>query len=215
MAVKIRVNRASVTLTQNLVRQIDNKVLNKRALLSAFKKSGYAQSWQKTATASLNVLHTVLMNVFGGSVKGIGGSVAKVAGVDLAKPWKPLTERYAERKLTDSFWYESGTLIQYVADSIQQLSGPQAIRKVEVKAANIPRGAKSLKVSVLIEPVRLPEPLQSLVMRPFLQGKGNDMTGMSFTDVQAVKLLANHALRGFIPDVSAELGRRMLDELRP
>ena len=162
----------------------------------------------------IRALHRMLLNVFEGNVKGIGGGVSSVSGIDLARPWAPLTERYAERKITDSFWYETGTLLDYVAKSIQQLSGPQAVRKVEVKAAPIPRGAKSLKVSVLITPARLPEPLQSLVMYPFLQGRGNDMTGMGGTDVQAVKLLVNHALRGFIPDISAELGRRMLDELR-
>lgn len=214
MAVKVKTNRASLTLSQNLVRQIDGKTKNRRALLRSFERSGMPERWAAVTRQSLNALHRVLLNVFEGNVKGIGGGVSSVSGIDLARPWAPLTERYAERKITDSFWYETGTLLDYVAKSIQQLSGPQAVRKVEVKAAPIPRGAKSLKVSVLITPARLPEPLQSLVMYPFLQGRGNDMTGMGGTDVQAVKLLVNHALRGFIPDISAELGRRMLDELR-
>ena len=69
--------------------------------------------------------------MFEGNVKDIGGGVSSVSGIDLARPWAPLTERYAERKITDSFWYETGTLLDYVAKSIQQLSGPQAVRKVE------------------------------------------------------------------------------------
>ena len=214
MAAKVRLNRASLTLTQNLVRQIDGKLKNKRAVLRAFEKSGIVQGWGKIANKALNQLHTALINVFEGNVTGIGASVSSISGINLAKPWAPLTERYAERKITDSFWYETGTLLDYVAKSIQPLSGPQAVRKVEVKAAPIPRGAKSLKVSVLVTPARLPEPLQSLVMYPFLQGRGNDMSGMGGTDIQAVKLLVNHALRAFIPDISAELGKRMLDELR-
>ena len=214
MAVKVRTNRASLTLSQNLVRQIDGKTKNRRALLRAFERSGLPERWAAVTRQSLNALHRMLLNVFEGNVKGIGGGVSSVSGIDLARPWAPLTERYAERKITDSFWYETGTLLDYVAKSIHLLSGPQAVRKTEVKVAPIPRGAKSLKISVLIKPARLPEPLQSLVMYPFLQGRGNDMTEMGGTDVQAVKLLVNHALRGFIPDISAELGRRMLDELR-
>lgn len=214
VAVKVRLNRASLTLQQNLVRQIDGKVKNRRALIRAFERSGVVEEWKATVAAKLIRLHQVLVGVFSGGVTGVGLEVSSVYGFDLARPWAPLSERYAERKITDSFWHETGTLLDYVARSMQMLSGPQAVRKVEVKAAPIPRGAKSLKVSTLITPARLPEPLQSLVMYPFLQGRGNDLSAMGGTDVQAVKLLVNHALRGFIPDIAGELGRQMLDELR-
>lgn len=214
MAVRIKLNRASVTLRQDLVRQIDGKVKNRRALLRGFERSGVVEEWRASVTEGLNRLHNILLGVFAGGITGIGRDVSSVYGFDLSRPWAPLSEAYAERKITDSFWHETGTLLDYVAKSVQPLSGQQAVRKVEVKAAPIPRGAKSLRVSTLITPVRLPEPLQSLVMYPFLQGRGNDLSAMGGTDVQAVKLLVNHALRGFIPEIAGELGRRMLDELR-
>jgi len=45
MAVKVRTNRASLTLSQNLVRQIDGKTKNRRALLLSFERSGLPERW--------------------------------------------------------------------------------------------------------------------------------------------------------------------------
>lgn len=86
MAVKVRTNRASLTLSQNLVRQIDGKTKNRRALLRAFERSGLPERWAAVTRQSLNALHRVLLNVFEGNVKGIGGGVSSVSGIDLARP---------------------------------------------------------------------------------------------------------------------------------
>lgn len=215
MAVKVKLNRASIRLDQSIVRQIDGKVKNTKAIVRAVQRSGLPDRWAAATQDHLRRLHAALMYVFEGHVGGITGSVQSLQGVNLAKPWAPLAEDYIKRKITGSFWYETGDLLNYVAKGLAPLSGRGAVRKVETKAGKVPRGAKSVRVSVLVTPARLPEPLQSLVIYPFLQGKGNDTTGIgSEDDIQAYKLLVNQAVRGFVPEISAEFGKQLLDALK-
>lgn len=214
MAVKVKVNRASLRFDESIVRQIAGSTKKTTTLVNAFKRSGLPDDWAAAAQEALNRLHAVLMWVFGGGVTGVNRQVGSLAGVNLAKPWEPLSEAYVKRKTTDSFWHETGELLDYVAKSLKPLEGASAVRRTEVKAGKVPRGAKSIRVSVLVTPARLPEPLQSLVMYPFLQGKGNDLTGIGAEELQAYKLLVNQAIRGFVPEVSAEFGKQLLDDLR-
>lgn len=214
MGVKVKLNRASLRVDQSLVRQIAGKTKNTKALVRAFERSGMPEKWAATAREQLNRLYDALMYVFEGNVTGITGTVTSLRGVNLAKPWQPLAADYVKRKITGSFWYETGDLLDYVAKGLQPISGRGSVRKVEVKAGKVPRGAKSVRVSVLVTPARLPEPLQSLVIYPFLQGKGNDTTGIGSEDIQAYKLLVNQAIRGFVPEISAEFGKQLLEELK-
>ena len=196
------------------MRQIAGKTKNTKAMVRAFERSGMPEKWAATAREQLNRLYDALMYVFEGNVTGITGTVTSLLGVNLAKPWQPLAADYVKRKITGSFWYETGDLLDYVAKGLQPISGRGSVRKVEVKAGKVPRGAKSVRVSVLVTPARLPEPLQSLVIYPFLQGKGNDTTGIGSEDIQAYKLLVNQAIRGFVPEISAEFGKQLLEELK-
>ena len=214
MPAKITLNRASVRMDEFLVRQINGNTQNTKRLLKKFEKSGIPEQLGRQVNDKLNQVHKAIMAVFEGSEGVSLTSVSSVQGVDLSKPWQPLSWAYMRRKKFDAFWREEGTLLEYVAKALAPISGSNAVRRVEVKAGKVPRGAKTVRASVLVTPARLPEPLQSLVMYPFLQGKGNSLVAMGASDVQAKKLLVNHALRGFMPDIAAEFGTQLLDELK-
>lgn len=213
MAVKVKLNRASLRFEDKLLRQVNGKVQNTKRLVARFERSGKPKEWASVISAALQDVHARIMAVFEGSEPTSFMTVSSVQGVDLARPWQPLSFEYMQRKKTDAFWRESGELLEYVAKALAPLEH-HAVKRVEVKAGKVPRGAKTVRVSVLVTPARLPEPLQSLVMYPFLQGKGNDLTAIGGSDVQTVKLLVNHAMRGFIPEIAAEFGNQLLDELR-
>lgn len=212
MAVKVKLNRASLRLDNKIARQVGRSAPRKAQLARAFAREGMPERWAAETQAALNRLHVVLMAVFKGSQTDIRSPVTSLFGVPVS--WQPLNERYAGYKKTQAFWRESGDLLNYVGTALSPLAGNSAVRKTEVKTGKIKRGAKSLRVSVLITPARLPEPLQSLVMYPFLQGRGNDTSGIGNEDIQAYKLLVNQAVRGFLPEVSEAFGSQLLDELR-
>ena len=215
MAVKVKVNRASLRLDNVVARQIAGSSKKTQQLLNGFKNSSLPEQWAGMVEVQLKYLHDTLVAVFAGEVTSPQRTVNRVFGVDLAKPWQPLSASYLRSKNTNSFWHESGELLNYVSSALRPLSSSGSVRKVEVKAGKFARGAKSLRVSVLVTPARLPEPMQSLVMYPFLQGRGNDLSGIGAeADFQAYKLLVNQAVRGFVPEVSAEFGKQLLDELR-
>lgn len=214
MQVKVTLNKASLRVDDKLVRQINGKPQNTKRLVRRFEKSGIPQRWADETTKALNHVHSLLMRVFRGQVTPELTSVTEVFGYPLRQPWRPLSWEYMAEKQFDGFWRESGALLQYVSEVLSPISGKDAVRKVEVYPGKVPRGAKTVRVSVLVTPARLPEPLQTLVMYPFLQGRGTGMKAMGDTDVQTVKLLANHALRGFIPDIASAVGKQLLDELR-
>lgn len=214
MAVKVKVNRASLRFDQSVARQIAGSTKKTEQIVNGFRRSGKPKQWSEVVERQLNKLHETLLAVFEGQITGPQRQVSSVFGVDLAKPWEALSASYLATKATNSFWHESGDLLNYVSNAMRPLSSAGAVRKTEVKAGKFARGAKSLRVSVLVTPAKLPEPLQSLVMYPFLQGRGNNLSGIGKEDFQAYKLLVNQAVRGFVPEVSAEFGKQLLDELR-
>lgn len=212
-SVKVTLNRASLRLDEQLARQVMGKTQNRQKLIRAFNRSGVVERWRALLEHKLEETHDAILAVFRGEVTGIDSPVTSVGGVQLGKPWAPLSEQYRKRKKTDAYWFETGSLLQYVANAMQPLS-QGSVKKVEVTAQKVPRGARTMEVRTLITPVRLPEPLQSMVMYPFLQGKGNDLTSMGSSDTEVLKLLVNHALRGFLPDIAAEYGKKLLVEIK-
>lgn len=216
MAVKIRLNKASLRFDEQLVRQICGNTVRTERLVRAFEKSPVPREISGSIQERLNALHDALMWVFSGGVQ-IGGPIQALAApggtVRLQQPWRPLSEEYAKRKTGPSFWRETGELQAFMASQLSQLAGAGAIRKVEVKAGKVKRGAKTVRASVLVTPVRLPEPLQTLVMYPFLQGQWVRLSANG-TDGNEAKLLANSLLRGFMPDIATEYGLRALDSIK-
>ena len=212
MAVKVVLNRASQRLDLQIARQVGRSAPRKQQVLNAFKRTGVPNMYRERYVEMLNHVHSALMAVFRGNYRGVQTPVTDVAGVRVH--WDPLSTDYSKRKRTDAFWYETGDLLNYVSAELSPLAGPSAIRKMEVKAGNIRRGDRTLRVSMLYTPARLSEPLQSLVMYPFLQGRGKNVTVNPAFDMQAYKLVVNQALRGFLPEVSEAYGKHLLDELR-
>lgn len=211
MAVKIRINRASARLDLQIARQVGRSAPRKQQLINAFKRTGVPEMYRERYEEMLGHIHSALMAVFRGNYRGVRSPVAEVAGVPVA--WAPLSTSYISRKTTDAFWHETGDLLNYVSAELSPLAGPRAITKVEVTAGKIKRGDRKLNVRMLYTPVRLSEPLQSLVMYPFLHGRER-YAAVARSDLQAYKLVVNQAVRGFLPEVSAAYGAILLDELR-
>lgn len=214
MEVKVKINRASVRLDQQLLRQINGKPQNTKRLVAKFAKSEAPARMVSQTREALNRVHAHIMAVYRGGVGVTLGTVNTVEGFQLSNPWPQLNWEYMRTKQYDAFWRESGALLQYVAEALSPIAGASAVRRVDVKAGKVPRGAKAVRVSVLITPARLPEPLQSLVMYPFLQGRGNDLGALSSLDERPQYMVANHKLRGFMPDIASAVGKQLLDVLR-
>lgn len=216
VAVRIRLNRASIRFEEQLIRAVNGSPQRTSRLVNKFANSPAAKQIEKSIAEALRNLHGALMWVFDGGVPiNSPVSALNVPGgqpVTLRKPWQPLTEEYVERKVGPSYWHETGDLAAYVAKQIDVLSS-HPIRKVEVKAAKVQRGAKTVRARMLVTPVRLPEPLQSLIMYPFLQGAWPSLSGAGLSNPEA-KLLANSLLRGFMADTAADFGLRALDSVR-
>lgn len=214
MPVSVRFNRASVNVRTKLVKQLSEKSNNMAKLLRAFKRTGTQARLEAIINAEAERLVSVLLEVFGGGVKGIDGSVSFISDIKLTKPWEPLAPSYVERKRSDSFWFESGELLDYVRSGFAPW-GKKPVKSVKLTALPAKKGEKYLTVSMLFTLERLSEPLQSMVVANFLQGnqskKLKNIT--AYSDLQAYKLLVNEKLRSFLPDVSEELGRRLTTKL--
>ena len=216
MAVKVTLNRASLRLEEKIVRAIAGDVQRTDKLVRAFGRSAPAVELKQAVLQSLNNLHSAIMWVMSGGV-AIGGPISTLntpeGQVTLRRPWQPLSAEYLEEKKGPSFWRETGDLHAYVAKQMAVLAGPGAVKRVELKAAKVQRGAKTVRARMLITPARLPEPLQTLVMYPFLQGDWVRLSAKGMEGNEA-KLLANSLLRGFMPDIATEFGLRALDSVR-
>ena len=216
MAVKVTLNKASLRLEEKIVRAVAGKTERTDKLVRAFARSPAAKEIQQSVLVSLNNLHSAIMWVMSGGV-AVGGPIATLntpaGAVTLKQPWRPLSEAYLKEKKGPSFWRETGDLEAYIAQQLAVLAGPGAVKRVEVKAAKVQRGAKTVRARMLITPARLPEPLQTLVMYPFLQGDWVRLSAKRL-DGNEAKLLANSLLRGFMPDIATEFGLRALDSVR-
>lgn len=214
MTVKVVLNRASLRVDRQLKRQINGSTVRTDRLINAFRRSDVPFRMAGHMREALKALHAKLMYMFSGGVTGIGNPVASALGVAYREPWQPLSAEYAVKKKYEAYWRESGELLNYASSALASLDGPQAVT-VEVRRGKIKRGAEKVRASVLLTPARLPEPFQSLVMYPFLQGRSNDLSEFGDGgDPQSIKLLVNHALRGFIPEISADQGRQLINEIR-
>lgn len=216
MGVKVKINRASTRFDEQLIRHVCGSPVRTDKLIREFAKGPVVGLIRRDMTKALNDLHSALMWVFSGGVL-LGGPIKTLSTpqgpVRLRQSWQPLAPVTLEEKKSPSFWRETGDLQVYIAQQLSALAGPGAVRKVEVKAGKVQRGAKTVRASVLVTPVRLPEPLQTLVMYPFLQGEWVRLSAAG-TDGNEAKLLANSLLRGFMPDIATEFGLRALDSIR-
>ena len=214
MAVKVRLNRASINVQAKLARQINGDKVKRDKLLRAFKRGGLPETLKGMINAEIENFRQALLDVFSGAVKGTDSQILQVAGVHLLKPWQPLNPDYAARKQTDSFWFESGDLLDYVKAQLS-VYAKGAVESVKVTAAPAKKGDKHIPVNMLFSLKRLSEPLQSIIASNLLQGTYSKKVAevSRSANLEAYKILVNEQLRSFIPVIAQSYSKSLYSKI--